>query len=1079
MTDPAAPSAPALAAARMAARLTPPFARGADTLALRLLPLDSSRATVDPYDFTRHEARFGVPPEPRYVVVTTRDIDVDTTLTVTHEEPGAASEDTRLTVPAKTVAGTSFLLDAPRSATARLVLLTMGTSPFDNRPQDCWTLTALLGTTAKLLWATGAERDELRRHAVRTLAQRHLPSALGPSLDLIGADLGVPRFPPLPHGFDDDTVALYHLDDTAGSTPQVADATAAHPGRFTGHPGTLSGPVQLGVPGRYGRAMAFRADGAAVLVPAGPDFDIGDEVWAGATVECFVRPDPAPDPRPEPPSDPAPQDGPVLSRRAAPDGPGPGWALSIGDFGRGLARNVRFTIGDGDPHHDLTLFADTTLPTDAFTHVAAVLDRITGRLGLFLDGRLRDWRYVYPLGPVASPAPLMIGSVLPGGFRGVVDEVRISSAARADFAPVLGEGDDHYRRRLELFRRWTLPTPANLTGLLNRLTGPIAGRSDALVVDDTDATLVRGTRLVRVRPYSLLPGESVDAAGRRRTTEASVVGGPGQEDTFDPAYLLRYDRTDVDFTPPPAGTAPADPHLMQVGVAECLDTLVTLVGGETTPPGRLLIGAAYDPAAADLRATGRAVLLGHSSVATGRLAALAHRAGFDYVVHRADTREVYAATALGDYFRIDLTPAGTAVPDQEAAGTGDAGIDPADLGTGTPLTLSLRPPPPPDAFLTWLVVPGGAGRGTLTPLSDAGARHRTASLTATAPGRLIVKADVARGRHTVTASATRVLRVGLPGLDAGATVAADGTPGAPASVVERPGTYFHQAFLLRHADPRVDYAGDDAHRMQPAVAEVLDALLAELARRGTGGRLAVTAAFDDSGDPPDPAAAQGRRLVLRHTVLDPSALARVAFAVDSGHLSNSGDSLEIRRPPGQLVQVRGTATADPGAVVELDEGCTVDLTASPAPADLAAAGLFGRMPGEEPRLAWASGTYDTAAITVGSSTLRTVTLRADAAGMAWVQASYLLGGRPVPYTFQVRLRPELDVPATVVTKDQHDLIMNCLNVLHPVGVEVDTTAIRAHVVELQGDLAQANPDYTYPRFRVRGPLPPRVRRPTA
>lgn len=94
-----------------------------------------------------------------------------------------------------------------------------------------------------------------------------------------------------------------------------------------------------------------------------------------------------------------------------------------------------------------------------------------------------------------------------------------------------------------------------------------------------------------------------------------------------------------------------------------------------------------------------------------------------------------------------------------------------------------------------------------------------------------------------------------------------------------------------------------------------------------------------------------------------------------------------------------------------------------------------------------------------------------------MQASYLIGGQAVPYTFQVRLRPELDTATTVITKDQHDLIMNILNVLHPVGVEVNTAAIRAHVVELQGDLSQANPDYTYPRFRVRGPLPPRARRP--
>jgi hypothetical protein len=451
-------------------------------------------------------------------------------------------------------------------------------------------------------------------------------------------------------------------------------------------------------------------------------------------------------------------------------------------------------------------------------------------------------------------------------------------------------------------------------------------------------------------------------------------------------------------------------------------------------------------------------------VPPGRLAALAHRAGFGYVTHRAGgaVGQVYAAIALGDYFRIDLAPA-------------DA--DPSDLDTGTPVTLSLRPAPPADAFLNWLVVPGGAGRGTLTPEGGAGSRHKTASLVATAPGQLIVKADVMRGKRVVSASATRALRVGLAGLDDGATIAADGTPGAPASSVDRPGTYFDQAFLVRHNDPRVDYGGGDAHLMQLAVAELLDALLAELARRSVEGRLTVTAAFDDTGDPPDPAAAAGRRLVLRHSSLDAGALAAAAFAVGFAYLRRGGDELEVRQAPGQLVAVRGPSGVEQGAVIELDEGATMNLTATPSPAVLAAAGLIGQFPDEGPRLGWASGTYDGAAITVASSTQQTVTLRADAAGMAWVQASYLVGGQAVPYTFQVRLRPEVDIPTTVITKDQHDLIMNILNVLHPVGVEVNTAAIRAHVVELQGDLSQANPDYTYPRFRVRGPLPPRARRP--
>lgn len=1053
MTTPTTAPTPALAAGRMARRLTAPFGRGADTIELQLVRHNSSQADVTPYDFSDHVARFDVlPQEPRYVLTTTRDIDADITVTLFYQEPGTPENTTTVTVPAGTVAGTSFLLDQPRTATARVFFLSMATPPFDNAPQDAWQITALLGTTAKLLWVVGAERDELRRHAVKTLAQRHLPTAVGLSLDLIGADLGVPRFPPLPYGFDTDTVALYHLDDAPGTT--VVDATAAYPGR-TGFGGTASASVQAGLPGRYGRAMGFPAADAVIEVTTGPAFDIGGGNLDGAAMECFVRPDP----------DPQVQDGPVLSWNPA-AGPGqPGWVIAIGEFGRGIARNVRFTISDGTQTMDL--FADLSLPTDSFTHVAAVIDRASGFITLYIDGVRQDQRFAFPLGAVASTAPLLIGAA-GGGFRGTVDEVRISSAARAGFAPALGEADEHYRRRLELFRRWALPTPANLTALLNQLAGPIGGDPGALVVDDTNATLVRGTRLVRIRPQVLLSGESIDAAGRRGTAEASVVGTAATDDTFDPAFLFRYDRADVDFTPPPArtlqpGEQPPDPHLVHLGVAERLDRLITLAGAETGGSGRLLVDSGYDPRAADLRATGRAVVIGHSAVGPDRLSAVAHQAGFDFVVHRpgGTAAQVYAAIAPHDYFEIDVTPPGGGL---------------TDLDAGSGVSLSLRPTVPADASVSWLIVPDGAGRGTLTPAGGTGSPQRTASLSATAPGQLIVKAEVTRGPHTV--SATRALRVGLADLPPGGTITADGTQGVAASSLDRPDVFFHPVFLAQHDDPRVDYGSQDAHRMQPAVAELLDALLSELDRRTVTGRLAVAAGFDATA-PPASAEGQGRRLVLSHGSLTPGALAGVAFAVGFSHLTHAGDTVEVRQAPGQLVMVRGPASVDASAIIELTEGGTMDLTASPPPDAVAGAGLVGKVPGQGPQLSWASGAFDDAVVTLGSNTQQAVTLNAGKAGMAWVQASYLVGGQPDPYTFQVRLRPELDTPQTVISKDQFDLIMNILNTLHPVGVEVLTAAIRAHVIELQGDQSPANPDYTYPKFRVRGTLPRQVKGPTS
>ena len=43
-----------------------------------------------------------------------------------------------------------------------------------------------------------------------------------------------------------------------------------------------------------------------------------------------------------------------------------------------------------------------------------------------------------------------------------------------------------------------------------------------------------------------------------------------------------------------------------------------------------------------------------------------------------------------------------------------------------------------------------------------------------------------------------------------------------------------------------------------------------------------------------------------------------------------------------------------------------------------------------------------------------------------------------PYTFEIRLKPALDVPSTFIPKEQYDIIMNVLDAFHPIGVEVRT-----------------------------------------
>ncbi|WP_432828756.1 LamG-like jellyroll fold domain-containing protein [Dactylosporangium sp. CA-092794] len=1036
-----------LAGARMGRRLTAPFQRGAGVQALRLNPADASGVSmVDAYDFAEYTARFEHAPQPRYVIAAQADIPGPTTVTVTYQDVGGGPALTAmLPLPNGALAGESFAVGVPESPTVRVTRVSATPAPAAGVDR-AWSVTALLGTMAKLLWVIGAERDALRGHARRTVAQRHLLTAIGPSLDLIGSDLGVPRFPPLPHGFDADTVALYHLDeDAATAATGVLDVTGAFPGR-TGHPGVLVGAVQAGRPGRFGTAMGFAGNGATIRIASSPAFDLPGT--ASTTVECFVRPDASTG------------QGSILIRQSAPGASDAGWDLSVGDFGRGLARNVRLSFFDG--HTLVQVFADTTLPTDAFTHLAGVLDRTGQRVALYVNGVLHaSARFDSTFGAISGTQPLSIGHAT-GQFRGIIDEVRLSSVVRPDFAPVLGEADEHYRRRLRLFRRWSLPTPANLAAALNQAVGKIADTDHPLVVDDVNATLVRGTRLVHVRPVTLLPGECIDFTGRRDGTEAEAVGTAAAEDSFDPAFLLSNTQTTIDFgTPPPRvlgpGEPPPDPHRMQIGVANRLAQLVTLSAAETDPPGRLFVASAFDPRADDLRATGRAVVLGHSTVGPGRLAALAHRAGFEFVCYRpglGSEAQVYAAAALGDYLEILLDPE-----------NGDGRFE---VGKGVDKALAvLAPRLPVDAFVRWVTVPGGTGAAIVTPEGAPGSTQQKATVQVTAAGQIVLKADVTFGRHTV--SATRAFRIGFTALADQQSIAADGTHGVAASVVERPDTFFDPVFLAQSTNPAVNYgAAVNNHLMQPAVAELLDALVTEVAGRPNGsGQLSVLAAVDPAGDA---ATAQGRRLLLTHPI-GAGLLASAAFAVGFGYVARQGDNVEVRQPPGQLVAVRGPSPADTGAIIELDEGDTMDVVAAPAPSAVAATTLVGPPPGGPPRLAWSSGTLDQGGIALSSSTQPTVRVTATAAGTAWVQASYQVGGEQFPYTFQVRLRPELDVATTSISKDQYDLIMNILNTLHPISVEVNTAAIRSHVVEIRGDLRQANPEFTFPKFRVRRPLP--------
>jgi YVTN family beta-propeller protein len=884
---------------RMAASLAVPFHRGADRLGLEFQPGGTGAiASLDAYNFSEHQARFGVTPDPRYVITALRNITVPTRLTVTYVVGSDPAQRTAtVEVPAGTLADMSFLLDlgAQDGPAARLHTVAMSPPADTDTVAAWWSIDALLGTLAKLLWVVGWERNSLHAHLRQVRSQSRLSTAVGPSLDLLGHDLGVSRFPPLPYAFEDGTVSLYHLEDATGAG--VGDATVLYGG--IGHPAT-GVTATAGAVGRFGRGFAFTQAAAEITVANHADFAV--DAATSFTAECFVR---AAD---------GTWQGAVLSKHSDPADPTrPGWALSVGAFGRGIPRNIRFLVTDGA--HPVELFADEQLPVTRFTHLAGVIDRTAGLARLHVNGAVRAVKPLAGVGALTNSEPVRIGRAAASAantFQGVVDEVRLSRAARSGFHPVLGESDESYRRRLRIFQRWTLPTPANLRAALNDALndtfGGIQGVPDPLDVSDEDSTLADGDHTLTVVPVRLAPGDSVDYLGRRRTREVEAAGSAEQDAGFDPALLADGSDARIDFaaaSPAPIrpGIPSADPRRMRVGTRRVLRALRDLLTAEAVP-GRLRVGGGFDPRAPDLRSVGRALLLTHSNLPTDQLAAFAQRAGFSWIHHRGDV--VHASVRSTDTVEIDLNAPG---------GVG------FDLLMGQTGTLAVQPPPPRGALIQWGTIPCGHGRTDFSGRTDQAA----ATVHPTHPGTVAVRVQVTVGTRSFTA--TRRVRIGVDALPATQSISDAGAQPADPSIAGAPGAaFFDPAYLVTVSEPRLSFAaGVDTRRMQPAVASRLRLLLDLIAG---GGVPKVASAWNPAGSGLD---AEGRALTLEPgTVTIPlERLGALAHAAGFTHVTNDGTRLRILQGPDAGLTVTGPD--------QVEEGTTVRLDVSPRAAPQAAA----------------------------------------------------------------------------------------------------------------------------------------------
>ena len=168
-----------------------------------------------------------------------------------------------------------------------------------------------------------------------------------------------------------------------------------------------------------------------------------------------------------------------------------------------------------------------------------------------------------------------------------------------------------------------------------------------------DGTALLGVLPVAIAPQALDGNARLGGDGSTGVTEAAASGPPDAD--FRTDYLISSADSRVDY----AATVPPAPasNLMQLPAEKALLRLAALAAREPGAP-RVTVLSAYNPAAANLQAVGRGMVLAPSSTSltAARLAALAFVAGFTYVERRRYPPSVYASVAPGERFEIVSRP---------------------------------------------------------------------------------------------------------------------------------------------------------------------------------------------------------------------------------------------------------------------------------------------------------------------------------------------------------------------------------------------------------------------------------------
>jgi hypothetical protein len=1020
-----APVEPSVTA--MTGLLTLPFRRGGETLVIPLGADDAQGTAVAPYNFNNYLARYGAAPAlPRYILVLKQGLGDDALIVSVDYTVGVAPVQTvQVRFEPHTLPGSSAVIAINDADVAAAVVRKIRQSPppLPGAGAAAFSLVALLGNIAKLTWAVSWEKDQIRQHLLDVQRQRILRFARGASLDHLGTDLGVSRFPPREHSFDPQTIALYHCNDAIAPNGVLADETR----RFglAGHDGANQGAVSV-ANGKFGRGLRFDGAASGVSVPSDAAFNVAAN--GAFTVEAFVVADPVAGATPDM----------IVSRGVvANDGTlnAAGWWLGLVN-GADTPNAVRWSLSDGAA--SVNVVSDISVADGRVHHVAGVLDRVALQARIYVDGDLHGSRALGNLGAIQNNEALRIGRSAAGHFlAGTLDEIRISGAARSDFHPVLGESDPAYRLRLGVFEQWLLPSPDRLLDAINSRV-QINGQARSFVLVETPRPGAAGSKIVRVFPAHIVAGQSIGADGALNPSESSAAGSAADDTDFDDRYLLVHNRANVDY-----GANP-DHHRMQARTAAVLDALIDAIAALQPPvAGPLLVDRAYDAGGPGLHAVGRALELRHAALGADRLAVLAHRAGFDSVFNGDPT--VHVAVVAGEKLAISIEP-------RPPLNTPPA---PIDVFAGQAIDLDALPALPSTGEFQWSMVAPAAAAARFVAHPADNVNLRTAviarprlRLVADAPGDVAVRVEYrSRGR---TVSGSRRIRIGIDALADGASIAGDGRRNA--SEADASGTLqqpIKPIYLVTSNIAGVDYgANANNKRMHAALERTLRVMVASTANLNVG--LGVVQAFD-------PAAldlhAAGRAVLMTHNAVAPETLGAIASRAGFDFVRRNGAQIHASVADDTPIEIVRTGTL--ALEEELVQDTAVDLHVRP---EVLPNGTSFQWAVQS--VGRGAGAFDFVLRPQVRFTPRRPGLLALELFVFEADANAV-----PPYSFEIRLDPALEAANAIVSKPQYDLLMNILNYFHPIGVEVLTTSIRRHVVEVEQNPQAAFPDYTYPHFR--------------